>query len=190
MTTTETLVKSILDDAAAEAQRIEAEARSESDQLILVAKGEAVAKLNSAKSVAKIAGENIYANIVSEKKLLLKKCRLNEQRAALDRVYAIAKDKLVQVDDSAYLSWAEKKLESIGNMPVKKIIVGADEARVTQKTVGAYKLEKSSEKFFGGFKAAGDGLMLDFTFPTLLEAMKTDVESETARILFGENDEQ
>lgn len=184
MTDTNSLIKSILEDAVKEEAKIKEEALKKAEGIVEDAKKDASLKVERAREAAKLSGESYLANVISDSKLNAKKELLEAKRALLNEAYLEAAKKLCALDEKAYVEWAASMIKN-ASKDIDTLIIGKDEKVLGEKNSNGLKVVKSQESFGGGFILQGKGLKLDLRFSSLISDNRSDTEAEVAMILFG-----
>jgi V/A-type H+/Na+-transporting ATPase subunit E len=188
-----TLVKEIREKARAEAEKIQAEAKADSDQILTAAaKRSETIKLTADAEVEKQT-THIVSQEVSAANLLVKRELLNTQKALLDEVYEAARKEVTALPDSFHreairtlLTEAKRQIPNgkifcnTRDLAVLKALI-AGHAEFAQFTVG------DPVDIDGGILIEGEGgaLQIDYSYRTFLDKVWESGLKDASDILFG-----
>ena len=189
----EALVKEIREKGRAEAEKVRAEAKADSDQVLTAAgKRSETIKLTAEAEVQKQTS-HIVSQEVSAANLLVKRELLNTQKALLDKVYEATRKEIIALPESFHREAIKKLLtEAKKEIPAGKVSCNARDVAAT-KAVIADNAEFS--KFMlgepvdidGGILVEGEGaeLQIDYSYRTILAKVWESGLKDASDILFG-----
>jgi len=188
----EKLVKEIREKAKAEADRLHAEAKADSDQILAAAgkKAETI-KLTAEDEVKKQSG-HIVSQDVSAANLLVKRELLNTQKALLDQVYEATRKEIVALPESFHkeairklLADAKKEIPS-GTVYCNARDLAAAKALVAEAEFSKFKVGAPVD-IDGGILIEGEGaaLQIDYSYRTFLAKVWESGLKDASDILFG-----
>ena len=188
-----TLVKEIREKAKAEAERLHAQAKADTDQILTAAaKRSETIKLTADGEVTKQTA-HIVSQEVSAANLLVKRELLNTQKALLDQVYEATRKEVVALPDSFHreaiktlLTDAKKQIPNgkiscnARDMAALKALI-AGHAEFANFTVG------EPVDIDGGILIEGEGgaLQIDYSYRTFLATVWESGLKDASDILFG-----
>ena len=188
-----TLVKEIREKARIEAEKLHAEAKADSDQILTAAaKRSETIKLTAEGEVTKQTA-HIVSQDVSAANLLVKRELLNTQKALLDRVYEATRKEIIALPESFHreairklLGEAKKEIAS-GKVSCNARDVAAlrgviaDNAEFSKFRVG------EPVDIDGGILIEGEGaaLQIDYSYRTILAKVWESGLKDASDILFG-----
>jgi V/A-type H+-transporting ATPase subunit E len=188
-----TLVKEIREKAAAEAEKLRAEARADTDKILTAAaKRSETIKLTADAEVEKQTA-HIVSQEVSAANLLVKRELLNTQKALLDQVYEATRKEVAALPESFHreairtlLTEAKKQIPdgkiscNARDMAVLKALI-AGHAEFANFTVG------EPVDIDGGILIEGEGgaLQIDYSYRTFLARVWESGLKDASDILFG-----
>ena len=188
-----TLVKEIREKAKAEAEKLHAEAKADTDQILTAsAKRSETIKLTADGEVTKQTA-HIVSQEVSAANLLVKRELLNTQKALLDQVYEATRKEVVALPDSFHreaiktlLTDAKKQIPNgkiscnARDMAALKALI-AGHAEFANFTVG------EPVDIDGGILIEGEGgaLQIDYSYRTFLATVWESGLKDASDILFG-----
>jgi V/A-type H+/Na+-transporting ATPase subunit E len=189
----EMLVKEIREKGRVEAERLRAEAKADSDQILVAAgKRSETIKLTAEAEVIKQTA-HIVSQDVSAANLLVKRELLNAQKALLDQVYEATRKDIAALPDSAHRDAIKKLLtEAKKEIPSGTIYCNARDVAAA-KAVVAESAEFSKFKvgapvdIDGGILVEGEGaeLQIDYSYRTFLAKVWESGLKDASDILFG-----
>lgn len=189
----EKLTKDIREKAKAEAEKLRAEAKADSDHILAAAgkRAEAI-KLTAEDEVVKQTS-HIVSQDVSAANLLVKRELLNTQKALLDQVYEATRKEIIALPESFHreaikklLNDAKKEIPSgtvscnARDVAALKAVIGED-AGFSKFKVGA------PVEIDGGILVEGEGaaLQIDYSYRTILAKVWESGLKDASDILFG-----
>jgi V/A-type H+-transporting ATPase subunit E len=188
----EKLVKDIREKAKAEAEKLHAEAKADSD-LILAAAGKRsdAIKLTAEEEVTKQAS-HIVSQEVAAANLLVKRELLNTQKALLDLVYENTRKEIAALPESFHKDAIRKLLsEAKKEIPAGTIFcnardLAAAKALVAEAEFGKFKVGTPVD-IDGGIIIEGEGaaLQIDYSYRTFLAKVWESGLKDASDILFG-----
>ncbi len=188
-----TLVKEIREKARAEAEKLQAEARADQDQILTAAaKRSETIKLTADAEVSKQTS-HIVSQEVSAANLLVKRELLNTQKALLDQVYEATRKEIAALPDSFHREAIKKLLtEAKKEIPAGKIFcnardVAAIKALIAEQPEFAKFTVGDPVNIDGGFLIEGKGgeLQIDYSYRTFLDKVWESGLKDASDILFG-----
>jgi V/A-type H+/Na+-transporting ATPase subunit E len=189
----EALVKEIREKGRAEAEKVQAEAKADSDQILTAAgKRSETIKLTADTEVQKQTS-HIVSQEVSAANLLVKRELLNTQKALLDQVYEATRKEIIALPESFHREAIKKLLnDAKSEIPAGKVscnardvaalkAVIADNAELSKFTVG------HPVDIDGGILVEGEGaaLQIDYSYRTILAKVWESGLKDASDILFG-----
>jgi len=188
-----TLVKEIREKARAEAERLHAESKSDSDQILAAAaKRSETIKLTADAEVTKQTS-HIVSQEVSAANLLVKRELLNTQKALLDQVYEATRMEVASLPDSFHREAIKTLLtEAKKQIPNGKIFCNARDLAATKELIAGHA---EFAKFTVGEPVDIDGgiliegekgaLQIDYSYRTFLAKVWETGLKDASDILFG-----
>ena len=185
MSKLESLTQRIMEDAKAKADSILAEADKKSKSLLNAKTKEANEK--SEKLLEKAHSEAAMAKdrVVSSAELKVRDEKLSAKQEILDKVFGMAKMKLEELDDSRYGELLDKTLKNIEIKGKGSLIVPASRKTVAEK-VSKNLAVTIDENLMQGFLVKDDDIVYNYTFESLVDEAREQLEGEIALELFKE----
>ena len=183
------IVDKILSDANAEALSIVAEAESKAAKLLADASSRAEKARRETEADVRQKTESIFEKKAADARLESAKLHLKEKRKTVDRVYALALDRLIALEKEDCLRLVtailEKYAEKGDELFFAENFKYADEARilpvVKEKEL---KISETRLPLDGGVKLVGEIADKDLSYGALLAADREEYQAELARELF------
>ena len=188
-----TLVKEIREKARAEAEKLKAEAKADTDQILAAAaKRSETIKLTADGEVTKQTA-HIISQEVSAANLLVKRELLNTQKALLDQVYEATRKEVASLPDSFHREAIKTLLtEAKKQIPNGKIFCNARDLAATKALIAEHA---EFAKFTVGEPVDIDGgiliegekgaLQIDYSYRTFLAKVWESGLKDASDILFG-----
>ena len=188
-----TLVKEIREKARAEAEKLQAEAKADTDQILTAAaKRSETIKLTAEAEVTKQTA-HIVSQEVSAANLLVKRELLNTQKALLDQVYEATRKEVAALPDSFHREAIRTLLtEAKKEIPNGKIFCNARDLAATKALIAEHA---EFAKFTVGEPVDIDGgiliegekgaLQIDYSYRTFLAKVWESGLKDASDILFG-----
>jgi V/A-type H+/Na+-transporting ATPase subunit E len=189
----DTLVKEIREKGRAEAEKVKAEAKADSDQILTAAgKRSETIKLTAEAEVQKQTA-HIVSQEVSAANLLVKRELLNTQKALLDQVYEATRKEILALPESFHREAIKKLLtEAKKEIPAGKVSCNARDVAATKAVIAdnaefaKFRLGEPVE-IDGGILVEGEGaaLQIDYSYRTILAKVWESGLKDASDILFG-----
>jgi len=187
------LVKQIRENGRAEAEKVKAEAKADSDQVLAAAgKRSETIKLTAEAEVQKQTS-HIVSQDVSAANLLVKRELLNTQKALLDQVYEATRKEIIALPESFHREAIKKLLnDAKTEIPAGTVSCNArDVAALKAVIAGDAGLSKfrvgTPVDIDGGILVEGEGaaLQIDYSYRTILAKVWESGLKDASDILFG-----
>jgi V/A-type H+/Na+-transporting ATPase subunit E len=194
------ITSKILDDAKHEKARILQEAGAEKTKIIKAAEEQAALARRQILEKAREEADSRRRTAFIKSQMELKKRILTAKREMLDSVFEKAIEALPSLPSNEYSSFLQKIL-------IQAIVNGNEEVRLNSqesKRLGGEFWKQVSDALRASGRKAGlktviddsvaDGFLIrgereqiDCRFPTLIGALRQEMETDVARILFGDS---
>jgi V/A-type H+-transporting ATPase subunit E len=198
MANLEKLTNKIVEEAKIEADRIYKEAEEEKIKLIssMEKKGnkEKELILEKAKREAELRRERVISNA----KLKIRNDKLESKQRVLDKVFERAVKELNLLDSKSKIEFVKRIISNINIAGDEEIILSNDIKEVFEKEhlqeinenlkangkKGELKVCKEDRKLDGGFIISKKGIELNWSFQSIVESLREELEGEILSILF------
>ncbi|MBE6963126.1 MAG: hypothetical protein E7443_00810 [Ruminococcaceae bacterium] len=184
--------------------RIEADARLENDRILADAEAKAAEiaaayKAQADTEAAELAakGEKLAAEreerLVSAAQMEARKVQLAAKQAQVEKVYALALEKLCAMPAEQYLDILAELLEKASATGKEEVIFSEKDRDVgkaaiekaNQRSGKQLKLAEETQKISGGFILKDKNVEVNCTFETLVRLQKADTAGTVAKMLFA-----
>lgn len=187
MSNLDNLTQKIVDDAKLKADEIVIEATEHKEVVISSKLDEAEKEKQRIIDKAKRDAVLLKQRKVSNAELQVRDQNLRIKREVVDRVMDEAKKRLEAIDEEKYIEFVDNNL--------KVLKLKGDEVLVLQKGMGD-KLEAAGkypeiardEHVESGFILKDENTILNFTFKSLINYLREELESELVSMLFDERE--
>lgn len=187
MSNLDNLIQKILDDANTESVNIREEADKKRNEIIHEqeekAKKERDILIEKSKKDALLQDNMILSNA----ELRVRNDLLKARQDILDKTFQLAKEKLVDLNDKEYTDFVQSKLKGLNLKDNETLVV--PKAKVALVKSLDLKLEISdTPSVKSGFILMDNNVNYNFSFDTLIDFQRDDLEAEIAKMLFMAND--
>lgn len=193
----EQVVKKILSDAKAQADKIKKEAKAKEDtELAKLAR-----QLNEHKKQTELlatkAGEDEKSHILAAARMSIAKEYLAEKRKILDEVFAQARQQLQNLPDEEYRALIKKLILDAVETGDEEVVVDTNEGRIDQEFIkqinhelgsdykSNLKLSDEKQDIGAGFILKRGKIKTNVSIGVLLEQARKELEIELAKELFA-----
>lgn len=185
MSNLENLVQKILDDANKKASVIRDEAEKAKDEIVnsklKEANEEKKRLLDRSVREANLAKERV----ISGAELEARNEVLFEKQKVIERVFKLAGERLANLDEDRYISFLTETLKGL-QLTGEEVLVVPVHIRAKVKKLKLHNNVSEDETVESGFLIKDKGIILNYTFDSLVEHYKEELETEIAGELFKE----
>ncbi|MDX9916718.1 MAG: V-type ATP synthase subunit E [Gudongella sp.] len=185
MSKLDSLTQRILDDAKEKADSILSEADRKSKELLDAKVREAEASKEKLIERATSEAAMIKDRVVSSAELKVRDEKLTAKQEMLDKVFSMAKDRLKELDDSQYKDFLDSTLKQIEIKGTGTLMVPSSKKAVAEGVVKSLSVVVD-EKIESGFMIKDDDIIYNYTFDSLVDDLRDQIEAEIAIELFKE----
>lgn len=185
MSNLDNLVKKILDDAKERADGIIDEANKAKEEIISSKEKEANEQRNKILERATTETSLLKERVISSAELKARNEILKAKQNVMDRVFNMAKEKLKDLDGDRYISFLKNTLKTL-ELSGKETIVVPEKMRDRIKKLGLFIKVSDDETVDSGFLIKGEGVILNYSFDSLIDHYREELEIEIAQSLFKE----
>jgi V/A-type H+-transporting ATPase subunit E len=185
MSKLESLTQKILEDAQAKADSMLAEADKKSKGLLNARVREAQDRKE--KIIEKATSEAVMAKdrVVSSAELKVRDEKLSAKQEILERVFEMARNRLDEIDDSQYVAILEKALKDINLKGSGTLVVPTARKALAEGVVKNLPVT-ADDSMGSGFMIKDDDILYNYTFESLIDELRDQVEGDIAVELFKE----
>lgn len=194
----ERIVKRVLDDAQAEADKIAKEAEDKALQIVAEAEQKASRKTEQMLDQASKGAEEHEKRIISAFQLEARKEVLAAKKKLIDQSFSEALNRLLSMDEGSYLKVIRQMLLDMVEDGIEKIACSADDLKKipdsfwkdinqvleSKGKVGKLSLSDEPAAIKGGFILLSDDIEINGSFEALLDQHREELEPEIAKVLF------
>jgi V/A-type H+-transporting ATPase subunit E len=184
MSNLENLVQKILDDAKKEADLIIEEANKKKEEIISSRIKEANEKKEKILEKASREADMIKDRIISNAELSARDERLKAKQQVMDRVFELAKERLRNLNEQDFIKFIKGKLESMA-LDGSEVLVLPEYMKEKVKSLGLPVIV-SDESVESGFLIKTNNIVLNYSFDSLVDFLREELEGEIAAKLFRE----
>ena len=193
----EQVVKKILSDAKAQADKIKKEAEAKENAELAKLTRQLNEHKKQTERLATKAGEDEKSHILAAARMNIAKEYLAEKRKILDEVFAQARQQLQNLPDEEYRALIKKLILDAVETGDEEVVVDTNEGRIDQEFINRINHElgsdyKSNLKLSDEKQDIGAGFILkrgkiktNVSIGVLLEQARKELEIELARELFA-----
>jgi V/A-type H+-transporting ATPase subunit E len=184
MSNLDNLTQKILDDARDKAEKILKESAQKNEEIVN-------SKVNEAKEISDriIEKANIEANmitdrIISNAELRARDEKLKAKQNLIEKVFAEAKDRLKNINEDDYIKFVSSNIKAIDLKGTEEIVVPD---RMKGKVRNILNLNVfENESIDSGFLIRDNDIIINFSFDSLVDYLRDELEGEIAKELFNE----
>lgn len=185
MSNLENLVQRIIDEAKEKADLIINEANKAKEEIIASKEQEAMENKNRIIERAKREAALAKERIISSAELKVRNEKLQAKQKVLDRVFLLAKERLRSLDEDRYISFLKNVIKDLKLTGEEELILPAYMKEKVKRHGIALKVSEN-ETVESGFQIKDKGIILNYTFDSLVEHYREEMETEIAQELFKE----
>lgn len=185
MSNLENLTQKILDDAQRSANEILEAAKSKNEGIVssrvMDAKERSKRIVDKAIDEAKMAKDRVISN----SELYVRDEKLKAKQGVMDRVFAIAKDRLNNMNEDEYIKFLKDTIKGL-NLNGTETLVVPEKFRNKVKTVGIINKVSDTRTVESGFLIEDGKTVINYTFESLVDYLREGLEANIAQVIFKE----
>lgn len=185
MSNLENLTQKILDDGKIEVARIEQESKKNNEEIINSRTKEANQEKDKILEKANREATMLKERIISETELKVRDENLKTRREVLDRVFNLAKENLKKIEEMDYLKFLKNCLEEI-NINGSEVLIIPEKFKQAVKKSELHSNISEDESIESGFLLRDSNIMINYSFESLVDFIRDDIEGDIAKELFQE----
>lgn len=185
MSNLDNLIQKILDDAKERASIIMEDSIKVKEEIIDSKLREA--NENKKKIVERATGEAslLKDRVISSAELKVRNEKLKAKQSVIERVFNLSKESLRNLDEAQYISFLTNTLKGL-NLSGEETLIVPERMRDKVKSLGLFPKVSEEETVDSGFLIKDKGIILNYTFDSLVEHYREELETEIAQSLFKE----
>ena len=185
MSNLDNLINKILDDAKKEADRIMEESAKINEEIVSSKVNEANEKKK--RSIEKAAAEAAMMKdrIISNAELKVRDEKLKAKQEVMDKVFTLSKGKLKNLNEDDYVKFLRNNIKVLDLKGTESLIV-PEKMKSKVKSMGVVPMISDDETVESGFMLKDKDVTMNFSFDSLVDYLREELESEIAQDLFKE----
>lgn len=129
----------------------------------------------------------LKSRLKSEVDLKVRDEKLAAKRQVLDKTFELAKESLKDLDDEQYMNFLKKNLNSFKLKGSETIVVPEKFKELVEKSELKFTISQD-ESVDSGFLVKDGNVLINYSFESLVDFMRDDLEAEIAKMLFEEKE--
>ena len=187
MSNLDNLTRKIVDDAKTKADQIIIEATDQKQAVISSKIDEAEKEKQKIIEKANTEAELLKQRKVSNAELQIRDQNLRIKREVMNRVMEDAKKRLENLDEEKYIEFVDNNLKDL-KLKGDEVLVVQEGMEKKLKPARKYPKIANDEYVESGFILKDENTVLNFTFGSLIDYVREELESELVSILFDEQE--
>lgn len=185
MSNIDNITQKILADARAQAEEIASQTQQAVDELL--SESHVRAQTQSERIIEKATEEASHrkAMIISNARIKARDEALEAKQVILGRVFDMARRMLSQLSDQEFGDFLQRTLKGIELTGDEKLVVPGERLAFV-KQMGLSVPIDEEQTVADGFQLRGSQMVLNYSFPDLVEMIKPEMEGEIIQRLFPE----
>lgn len=185
MSNLDNLIQKIKLDVQSQAEEMQKEADKKKEEIVngqvKLALEEKAKMIEKAEKEAEI----VKSRILSNADLRVRDEMLKAKQEVIDKVFLLAKERLMNLDDKEYAEFVKNQISTLDLTGEESIIVPNNRKNLI-KDLGLNLKVSEEETIDSGFTIMNKKVRLNFSFETLIDFLREDLETEIAQVLFKE----
>lgn len=185
MSNLDNLIQKIKLDAQSQAEEMQKEADKKKEEIVngqvKLALEEKAKMIEKAEKEAEI----VKSRILSNADLRVRDEMLKAKQEVIDKVFLLAKERLMNLDDKEYAEFVKNQISTLDLTGEESIIVPNNRKNLIND-LGLNLKVSEEETIDSGFTLVNNKVRLNFSFETLIDFFREDLETEIAQVLFKE----
>lgn len=185
MSNLENLTNKILEDARIEADRIMEESAKVRHDILNSRINEANERKRKILEKAEHEAAMIKDRIISNAELKVRDEKLKVKQEIINKVFELSKKKLKELTEDEYVKFLTNNLKSI-SMKGTEILVVPEKMKDKVKSIASLPKVSDTETVESGFILKDNDVAINFSFDSLVDYLREELELEIAKHLFKE----
>jgi len=185
MSNLDNLVQKILDDAKTQASAIVDEANKIKEDIINTRTKEAEERKRRILERAEQEANLLKERTISNAELKVRNEKLRAKQEIIEKVFNMAKERLKDLEEDKYVSYLQATLKNL-NLKGGETIIVPEKMRKKVKSLKLNLQVSEEETVDSGFLIKDKGIILNYTFESLIDYYRDELEAEIAQSLFKE----
>ena len=185
MSNLENLTQKIIEDAKEKADEIKTNAEKKANALVVNRVKEANERKEKIIDKATQEAKTMKERVVSSAELKIRDEKLVVKHLVLEKVFETAKKELLNIDDKAYSDFIKTSLKEIDYSKAAIINVPTGKKKMTE-TLGTGLKVVEDDSLESGFMIFDEKIIYNYTFESLVDEIRDELEASIAQKLFEE----
>lgn len=185
MSKLENLTKKILDDAGAQAEAVKENAHKKSEVVINNKIKEAHDRKEKIIEKATAESEMMKDRVVSSAELKVRDEKLKAKQKVMDKVFLMAKESLNGLDEQDYISFLKSTMDKTQMKGKGSLLVPRGYKEKIESVLKDMEVSEDDD-LESGFIIRDEDVIYNYTFDSLVDEIREELEGEIAKNLFQE----
>lgn len=185
MSSLDNLTQKIIEDARISANRILQDAEEEKQGLVSSRIKEAEKIAEKMIERANVDATALRERTVSSAELKIRDEKLLSKRNVIEKTFQLAKSRLTNINEDDYIDFLKNNIKALKLKGTETLIV-PENMKESVKNLDLQLKVSDTETVNSGFLIKDNNTILNFTFESLIDFMRDELESDLARTLFKE----
>lgn len=184
MSNLDNLTQKILDDAREKAEKILAESAEKNEGIVSSKIKEATEISNKIIEKSAVEANMLKDRMISNAELRVRDEKLKAKQEIMNRIFLEAKNRLKNISEEDYIRFLTANINSIELKGTEEIIV-PERMRAKISSMGTLPKVSDNESVESGFLIRDNNVVMNFSFDSLVDFLRDDLEGEIAKELFN-----
>ena len=185
MSNLENLVQKILDDAKKEADLITEEANKKKEEIVNLKVKEANEAKTRILEKASREAEMIKDRIISNAELSARDEKLNAKQVIIEKVFSLAKENLKSLNEDDFIKFLKGNIETM-TLNGSEVLIVPEYMKEKVISLGLSLKVSEDETVESGFLIKNNNVIMNYSFESLVDFLREELEGEIAVKLFKE----
>ncbi|HCJ57538.1 V-type ATP synthase subunit E [Lutispora sp.] len=185
MSNLDNLINKILDDAKKEADRIMEESAKINEEIVSSKVNEANEKKKRLIEKAAAEAAMMKDRIISNAELKVRDEKLKAKQEVMDRVFKLSKERLKNLNEDEYMKFLRNNIKTL-DLKGQELLIVPENMKSKVKSMGLVPMISDDETVESGFMLKNRDVTMNFSFDSLVDYLREELESEIAQDLFKE----
>lgn len=185
MSNLDNLINKILDDAKKEADRIMEESAKINEEIVSSKVNEANEKKKRLIEKAAAEAAMMKDRIISNAELKVRDEKLKAKQEVMDRVFKLSKERLKNLNEDKYMKFLRNNIKTL-DLKGQELLIVPENMKSKVKSMGLVPMISDDETVESGFMLKNRDVTMNFSFDSLVDYLREELESEIAQDLFKE----
>ncbi len=183
MSNLDNLTQKILEDAKNKADIIKEESTRKNEDIVSSRVKDATERQKKIIEKATTEASMMKDRVISNAELRVRDEKLKAKQQLMDRVFIKSKERLNNINEEDFIKFLTSKIKNI-NFKGTEVIVVPERMKSKVKSLGLYPKVSEDETVDSGFIIKDNNVVLNYSFDSLVDYLREELESEVAKDLF------